>query len=72
MIEAAKKWVSEGNRSITIGIGTYDNSKHFSIFAYDYNLLTGKHVDSIEEIDIDATKEQKDKEEYERLKAKFE
>jgi hypothetical protein len=72
MIEAAKKWVKEGNRSIKIEIGEVGNNEYFSFWAFDYDLMEGQHVNSIEEINIEAVKEKADREKYESLKAKFE
>jgi len=72
MIEAAKKWVKEGRRGIEIKIGEPGNKEYFSIWAFDYDLMEGQRVKSIEEIDIEAVKEKADRKKYESLKAKFE
>lgn len=71
MIDKAKKWVSEGNRSIEIEIGTVGDRKHFRIWAYDYDLMQGQTVKSIEEIDLAAEKERHEREQFEKLKAKY-
>jgi hypothetical protein len=72
VIEAAKKWVSEGRRSIDIHVGDLGDNKSFRIWAYDYDLMGGQYVNSIEEIDIKAFKEKAEREKYEQLKKKYE
>ena len=68
-----KEWVKdgEGRRSVTINIGGPSNPDYFNIFAYDYSLCVGQHVKSVEEINLTAEKEKRDREEFERLKAKY-
>jgi hypothetical protein len=71
VIEAAKQWVKKGNRSINIEIGKPADNEYFSMWAYDYDLMEGQHVDSIEEINIELLKEKRDRAKYKSLKAKF-
>ncbi len=46
--------------------------KHIRVWAYDYDLLTGQSVKSVDEIDLEAEKAKEEKAQYERLRKKFE
>jgi hypothetical protein len=49
------RWAAEKpRRSVTIEIGDPCNNEYLNIYAYDYDLSTGQHVTSVEEIDLDA------------------
>jgi hypothetical protein len=73
MLDKLRQWVKEGEgrRSVTINIGEPRESDYLRIFVYDYSLMCGQAVQSVEEINLEAEKEKEDKEEFERLKAKF-
>jgi len=63
------KWQKHGNRGVKIEI-EHNNT---SIWVYDYDLIEGKHLSSVdEEIDLQNIKEDGEKSELERLKAKYE
>lgn len=64
-------WQAEkpGKRSANITIETNGEVK---IWVYDFDLMVGQHVKSVEEIHLEGVKEAQEKAEYERLKAKFE
>ena len=68
------QWVKEGggNRTISIEIGRPGDSTYLSKWAYDFDLKVGQHFDSIDEVDLEKIKEEKEKKEYIRLKQKFE
>ena len=62
-------WQAENkNRSVEIKI----SDRETQIWVYDSNLGAGQFVKSFGEIDLVARKEQKEKAEFERLRAKFE
>jgi len=73
-IEEAKEWAAQGRRSIEVKIDNMDGSKEpeVKIWVYDYDLMVGQYVTSVAEIDLAKAKEQQERSEYQRLKAKFE
>ncbi len=68
------EWVKEGNgnRTISIEIGRSGDDTYLIKWAYDFNLKVGQHFDSIDEVDLEKIKEEKEQKEYIRLKQKFE
>ena len=60
----------KGNKSRFIEIKI--NARETRIWAYDSSMEVGQFVQSVEEIDLAARKEQKERAEFERLRAKFE
>jgi len=68
------KWVKEGsgNRTISIEIGRSGDDTYLIKWAYDFNLKVGQHFDSIDEVDLEKIKEEKEQKEYIRLKQKYE
>lgn len=67
------EWQRAGkSRTVSIELGNPRNQKHIRVWAYDYDLCTGQHVKSADEIDLEAEKLKYEKAEYERLKRKFE
>jgi len=68
------EWVKEGNgnRTISIEIGRSGDDTYLIKWAYDFNLKAGQHFDSIDEVDLEKIKEEKEQKEYIRLKQKFE
>lgn len=68
------EWVKEGsgNRTISIEIGRSGDDTYLIKWAYDFNLKVGQHFDSIDEVDLEKIKEEKEQKEYIRLKRKFE
>ena len=68
------QWVKEGggNRTISIEIGRSGDDTYLIKWAYDFNLKVGQHFDSIDEVDLEKIKEEKEQKEYIRLKQKFE
>jgi hypothetical protein len=75
-------WVREKSTrrvSIEIGKDVYNPAskelpikRGISIWAYDSAIGEGQHVMSVDEINLEGKKERQEKEQYERLKAKFE
>ena len=73
-------WVKEkGTRSVSIeiGEGVYNpaNPNHrrgIKIWVYDTDICEGQHVMSVDDIDLEAQKERFEREQYEKLKRKFE
>ena len=64
------KWQQEKPKTRHVNIEiTYDETK---IWVYDFALMVGQHVKSVEEIHLEGVREAREKVEYERLKAKFE
>ena len=57
------------SRAITIKAG---HGEPLMVWVYDRSLRTGQFVKSVDEIDLEAEKDKKEKAEYERLKKKFE
>ena len=74
------EWQRAGKRrTVSIELGRPLDKKHIRVWAYDYDLLTGQSVKSVDEIDLEAEKAKEEAEkakeekaEYERLKKKFE
>jgi len=68
------EWVKEGNgnRTISIEIGRSGDDTYLIKWAYYFNLKVGQHFDSIDEVDLEKIKEEKEQKEYIRLKQKFE
>ena len=76
------EWAKEKDtRRVSIEIGEYVYNpanyrwgiKHdIKIWVYDTDLREGQHVTSVDEINLEDKKERREKEQYERLKAKFE
>ena len=60
----------KGNKSRSIEIKI--NARETRIWAYDSSMEVGQFVQSVDEIDLAARKEQKERAEFERLRAKFE
>ena len=61
-------------RSVDINIEPmrFNDEVRVRVSVYDYSLLVGQNVQSVEEIDLEAAREEKDRAEYEALKAKYE
>ena len=75
MIEKFREWARGGRRSVDIKI---ESDREFgpettktTIFVFDYDLEVGQHVTCPEEIDLEGVKAQREREQYEKLKAKF-
>lgn len=72
------EWVEEKSTrsvSIEIGEGVYNpanNDWGIKIWAYDAAIREGQHVISVDDIDLEAQKERFEREQYEKLKRKFE
>lgn len=67
------KWQKQDkNRSVTIKIGDEPRTHDIDIYVYDYRLMAGQRVKSVDEIDLEAEKLKREKAEFERLKRKFE
>ena len=64
------KWQAEkpDSRHVKIDI----EKDRFNAWVYDYEILTGQHVQSVAEINLEAAKEEQERGTYERLKKKFE
>lgn len=78
-LNAFVKWVEEQpkTRSVQIAIQTKDRWKEPVVvdavaWAYDTNLMVGQHVHSVSEIDLLKRQEAAEREQYAKLKAKFE
>ena len=66
-------WQGEkSTRSVTIRVGDTPGTTTINVFVYDYDLHTGQHVSSVEEIDLMGEKEHQERAEYEALKKKYE
>ena len=75
-------WVGEKSTrrvSIEIGKDVYNPAskglpikRGISIWVYDTDIGEGQHVMSVDDIDLEGEKERREKEQYEKLKAKFE
>ena len=59
-------------RHVNIKIGDPSSPDELEIWCYDYNLQVGQHVQGVSEIDLEAEKEKEEREQYERLKRKYE
>jgi len=68
-------WVKEkpNSRIFTIKIEQEGLGKSVVVkpWVYDLFLMSGQTVDSVSEINLEAAKEKREREEYEKLKAKF-
>ncbi len=64
------KWQEEkpDSRSVEIKL----NRGAVTIWVWDYDIMMGQHVTSVDEIDLDGTAERREKAELERLKKKYE
>lgn len=73
-LNAFVDWVKgRPTRSVTIEInGGYIGRQGVRIWAYDYALGAGQHVTDVSEIDLEAVKERQERDEYERLRRKYE
>lgn len=81
-LNSFRKWYEESpeNRSVTIsmeknvyfrlkdGVYGYENIK---VYVYDRDLSMGQYADNVEDINLPAEKERREREKYEELKAKF-
>ena len=67
-------WVQERpSRCVSIEInGGYVGQAGVKIWAYDYALGVGQHVTDVREIDLETVKERQERDEYERLRRKYE
>jgi hypothetical protein len=66
-MERAVKWVEGGLRSISIDISSIPD-KSVKIFAYDFSLQKGIHVDSLDDLENLDFKEMKKQEELKLLR----
>ena len=74
------EWAKEKDTrrvSIEIGENVYNpaNTDHrwgIKIWVYDTDICEGQHVMSVDDIDLEAQKERFEREQYEKLKRKFE
>ena len=57
-IESFRQWQQEGNRSVKIEMGSFNNRKTLDVWVYDYDLNMGQHVNSVDEIDIEKVKKE--------------
>lgn len=71
-------WVKEkpNTRTCNIDIDSpnrfeKDPQVQFKAWCYDYSLMTGQHVTSVREIDLEATKDAEDRRKYAELQKKF-
>lgn len=48
-VEAFRTWQLAGNRAVKIDL----DRDGVSVWAYDYTLMVGQHVESVEEIDLE-------------------
>ena len=67
------QWQQEKEgRSVTIKIGECLEPNKLKVWVYDYKLGAGQHVTSLDEIDLEAAKEKRERAELERLRSKYE
>jgi hypothetical protein len=52
-IKAFRKWQQTGMRTVSITLGQAGDKEYIRIWAYDYGLMIGQHVESVDEIDLD-------------------
>lgn len=64
-------WQKEGRRHIKIEIGTSWDSKDFSIWAYDYDLMKGEALANGNMPDIPGKIQREELAELEKLQAKY-
>lgn len=71
---ALKQWVKEGQgtRTVEIKIGQRQDSNHYNIFAYDFELEEGQYIDTLEQLNLEKKKENNERRLYEKLRAKYE
>jgi hypothetical protein len=71
--EAFLAWQREKpeSRSIDFKIEPEKYKTNGSVWAYDYALGVGQHVDKAEEINLEAVADEQEEETYERLRKKF-
>jgi len=62
----------EKSRTVTIKIGEFGEPEKLKVWVYDYKLDAGQHVTSVDEIDLEAEKERRERAEFERLRSKYE
>lgn len=71
--ESFLNWQKEKvGRNLMIDIGRPSAHEYFQIWVYDYNLGIGQFAQSADEINLEETKINNEKETYIRLKQKFE
>lgn len=67
------EWQKEHkNCSVSLEIGKEPRTNEIKIWVYDYDLMVGQHVTSVDEINLQSKKDNEDREIYEELKKKFE
>jgi hypothetical protein len=73
-VPQALEWAAKGKRAVKIEVENMPGNAipEVKCWVYDYELMAGQYISAIEEIDLQGSKEEKDRMEYERLKAKFE
>lgn len=59
-------------RTFDIKVGEPSYHSSFKVWVYDYNMQTGQHIDSVDEINLAAVKEEEERKQLEYLKQKFE
>lgn len=71
-------WVKEKPKTRTLKIEIEAGDRYgdnpevkINIFAYDYELQCGQHVQSLAKVNLEAKKEQQERDEYEKLKNKY-
>lgn len=67
-LEKLEKWVNEKktrSARVTVEPGV------LLVWVWDSQLCVGDHVESVDEIDLEAAKERQEREEYKKLKEKF-
>ena len=67
-----ERWANEGRRSVSIEIDNHTGNGEVKIWVFDYDLMEGQFVKSVDEINIEAVKAAKEKALYEKLKTIFE
>jgi hypothetical protein len=68
------RWQSEKpeRRSVEFELAPERFGKPGTAWVYDYDLMVGQHVHSVEEIDLAAHREKEEREKLAELKAKYE
>ncbi len=63
-------WQQEApdRRRVTIEMGSLSHKEQVKIWCYDWELKTGQHVSTVDEIDLEAKRKEEDQKEYMRLK----
>ena len=68
-LEKLEKWVNEKkSRSARVTL----EQNVVLVWVWDSKLAVGDHVESVDEIDLEAEREARDKRQYEKLKERFE